>query len=100
MVITRRNFLKWSGIGALGTVVFAGCGIPEEELLVQSPATMPEDDKSNRLIPAAHQFETQNMPLYECGSARGLHEHETEQILCCACTSFPTPEACREPARD
>ena len=43
MTITRRNFLKWSGIGALGTVVFAGCGIPEEELLVQSPATMPED---------------------------------------------------------
>ena len=43
MTTTRRSFLKWSGIGALGTIVFAGCGIPEEEFLVQSPAQMPED---------------------------------------------------------
>ena len=43
MTTTRRDFLKWSGVGALGTVVFVGCGIPEEELLIQSPATMPEN---------------------------------------------------------
>ncbi len=43
MKTTRRNFLKWSGVGALGTVVFVGCGIPEEELQVQSPSKLPED---------------------------------------------------------
>jgi anaerobic selenocysteine-containing dehydrogenase len=43
MKSTRRSFLKWSGISALGTIVFAGCGIPEEEFLVQSSAQMPED---------------------------------------------------------
>lgn len=43
MKTTRRNFLKWSGIGALGTIAFNGCGIPEEELRVQSSGEMPED---------------------------------------------------------
>ena len=43
MKTTRRTFLKWSGLSALGTIAFAACGIPEEELLVQSPARMPED---------------------------------------------------------
>ncbi len=43
MKTTRREFLKWSGVGALGTVVFVGCGIPEEELQVQSAAKLPED---------------------------------------------------------
>jgi len=43
MKTTRRKFLKWSGVGALGAVVFAGCTIPERELLVQSPAQLPED---------------------------------------------------------
>ena len=43
MKITRRGFLKWSGLSALGTIAFAGCGVPEDELLVQSPAQMPED---------------------------------------------------------
>ncbi|MEE8442789.1 MAG: molybdopterin-dependent oxidoreductase [Dehalococcoidia bacterium] len=43
MKTTRRGFLKWSGIGVLGTVAFAGCGIPEGEMLVQSSAKMPED---------------------------------------------------------
>ncbi|MBI4310322.1 MAG: molybdopterin-dependent oxidoreductase [Chloroflexi bacterium] len=43
MKTTRRSFLKWSGAGALGAVVFAGCTIPERELLVQSPAQLPED---------------------------------------------------------
>ena len=43
MKTTRRNFLKWSGISTLGTIAFVGCGIPDEELLVQSAAQMPED---------------------------------------------------------
>ena len=43
MKTTRREFLKWSGVGALGTVVFVGCGIPEEELQIQSAANLPED---------------------------------------------------------
>ncbi|MBI4197942.1 MAG: molybdopterin-dependent oxidoreductase [Chloroflexi bacterium] len=43
MKTTRRKFLKWSGVGALGAVVFGGCTIPERELLVQSPAQLPED---------------------------------------------------------
>ncbi|MBI4340064.1 MAG: molybdopterin-dependent oxidoreductase [Chloroflexi bacterium] len=43
MKTSRRKFLQWSGIGALGAVVFSGCGIPEKELLVQSPALIPED---------------------------------------------------------
>ncbi len=43
MNITRRKFLKWSGISALGTIVFSACGIPERELLVESAAQMPED---------------------------------------------------------
>ena len=40
---TRREFLKWSGVGAVGAVVFQGCGIPEREITVQSPAQMPEN---------------------------------------------------------
>ena len=43
MDITRRKFLKWSGISALGTIAFTACGIPERELLVESAAQMPED---------------------------------------------------------
>jgi len=43
MKTTRREFLKWSGVGALGTVVFVGCGIPEEELQIQSASKLPED---------------------------------------------------------
>ena len=40
---TRREFLKLSGIGTLGAVIFNGCGIPEEEITIQSSAQMPED---------------------------------------------------------
>ena len=40
---TRREFLKVSGLGALGAVVFQACGIPEQEITAQSPAEMPED---------------------------------------------------------
>ncbi|MBI4202982.1 MAG: molybdopterin-dependent oxidoreductase [Chloroflexi bacterium] len=43
MRTTRRKFLKWSSVGALGAVVFGGCTIPESALLVQSPVRMPED---------------------------------------------------------
>lgn len=43
MKTSRRKFLKWSGMGALGAVVFGGCGIPERELLVESPSRLPED---------------------------------------------------------
>ena len=43
MKATRRQFLKWSGLGAAGAVVFYGCGIPDEEIEVQSPALLPED---------------------------------------------------------
>ena len=43
MKATRRDFLKWSGLGAAGAVVFYGCGIPDEEIEVQSPALLPED---------------------------------------------------------
>ncbi|MCZ6615065.1 MAG: twin-arginine translocation signal domain-containing protein, partial [Chloroflexi bacterium] len=43
MKATRRQFLKWSGLSAAGAVVFYGCGIPDAEIEVQSPALMPED---------------------------------------------------------
>ncbi|MBI4498811.1 MAG: molybdopterin-dependent oxidoreductase [Chloroflexi bacterium] len=42
MRVTRRNFLKAAAISA-GSVAFAGCAIPEKELLVQSPVRPPED---------------------------------------------------------
>ena len=43
MEVTRREFLRMAGASAVGTVLFAGCAIPTRELLVQSPALMPED---------------------------------------------------------
>lgn len=43
MAITRRQFLKWSGVSTLGAVVFNGCRIPEDELQVESPVNLPED---------------------------------------------------------
>ena len=43
MGITRRQFLRWSGVSALGAVIFNGCRIPEEELQVESPVDLPED---------------------------------------------------------
>jgi anaerobic selenocysteine-containing dehydrogenase len=39
----RRDFLKLAGASAAGTVLFAGCTIPESDLLLQSPALLPED---------------------------------------------------------
>ena len=43
MGITRRQFLRWSGVSTLGAVMFNGCRIPEEELQIESPVDMPED---------------------------------------------------------
>jgi len=43
MALTRRQFLTTVGGGTLGAVIAAACGIPEDELFVQSPAEMPED---------------------------------------------------------
>lgn len=40
---TRRKFLKLIGGSAFGAVLFQACGVPEDELLVQSPIEMPED---------------------------------------------------------
>lgn len=39
----RRDFLKLAGTSAAGTVLFAGCTIPESDLLLQSPVLLPED---------------------------------------------------------
>jgi len=43
MGITRRQFLRWSGVSTIGAVVFNGCRIPEEELQIESPVDLPED---------------------------------------------------------
>ena len=43
MDLTRRKFLSLIGGAATGAVVFQACGVPEEELLVESPIEMPED---------------------------------------------------------
>ena len=43
MALTRRQFLKWAGATGVGAVVFNGCNVPEEEILVQSPLRLPED---------------------------------------------------------
>ena len=47
MELSRRKFLKLSGASALGAIVFNGCGIPEQDLIVQSPLNMPEDQVSS-----------------------------------------------------
>ena len=42
MPLTRRQFLTLMG-GSAGAVLFEACGVPPDELLVQSPLQMPED---------------------------------------------------------
>ncbi|MEK7874357.1 MAG: twin-arginine translocation signal domain-containing protein, partial [Chloroflexota bacterium] len=43
MQLSRREFLKLAGVSAAGAALFTACSIPEKELLVQSPARIPED---------------------------------------------------------
>ena len=43
MALTRRQFLTLMGGSAAGAILFQACGVPEDELLVQSPIEMPED---------------------------------------------------------
>jgi anaerobic selenocysteine-containing dehydrogenase len=40
MKLTRRNFLAWAGLSAVGAVA---CDVFEDELRVQSPVSLPED---------------------------------------------------------
>ena len=43
MKLTRRNFLAWAGLGAVGAVACEGFGIREGEFDIQSPVRLPED---------------------------------------------------------
>ena len=43
MKLTRRNFLAWAGLGAVGAVACEGFGIRDGELDIQSPVQLPED---------------------------------------------------------
>ena len=43
MKLTRRNFLAWAGLSAIGAVACEGFGIREGEFSLQSPAELPED---------------------------------------------------------
>lgn len=45
--ISRRDFLTASGASATGAVFFAGCAVPERELLIQSPNQLPEDSPNS-----------------------------------------------------
>tara|TARA_Y100000590_G_scaffold464521_1_gene634208 strand:- start:41658 stop:43895 length:2238 start_codon:yes stop_codon:yes gene_type:complete len=42
MDLSRRKLLKMSGMG-LGAILFAGCAVPEEEFIIESPHDLPED---------------------------------------------------------
>ncbi|MCH7735803.1 MAG: molybdopterin-dependent oxidoreductase [Chloroflexi bacterium] len=43
MKLTRRNFLAWAGLGAVGAVACEGFGIRRGELDIQSSVRLPED---------------------------------------------------------
>ena len=43
MKLTRRNFLAWAGLSAVGAVACEGFGIRHGEQDIQSPARLPED---------------------------------------------------------
>ena len=43
MKLSRREFLALGAKATAGTMIFAACGLPERELIVQSPIDMPED---------------------------------------------------------
>ncbi len=43
MALTRRQFLTLTGGSAAAAILFQACGVPQRELIVQSPLEMPED---------------------------------------------------------
>ena len=43
MALTRRQFMTLTGGSLAGAVLFQACGVPADELFVQSPVEMPED---------------------------------------------------------
>ncbi len=43
MDLTRRDFMRVAGATSVAGVLFAGCAIPERELIKQSPRDLPED---------------------------------------------------------
>lgn len=43
MKLTRREFLALGAKATAGTMIFAACGLPERELIVQAPVDLPED---------------------------------------------------------
>ena len=43
MDVSRREFLKFAGLSSIGAIALNACGIPEQELQVQSPVNLPED---------------------------------------------------------
>ena len=43
MKLSRRHFLAWAGLSAVGAVACEGFGIREGELSIQSPVSLPED---------------------------------------------------------
>ena len=43
MALTRRQFLTLTGGSAAAAILFQACGVPADELIVQSPVEMPED---------------------------------------------------------
>ncbi len=43
MKLSRRHFLAWAGLSAVGAVACEGFGIREGELNIQSPVSLPED---------------------------------------------------------
>lgn len=43
MKLTRREFLALGAKATAGTMIFAACGLPERELIVQAPVELPED---------------------------------------------------------
>jgi anaerobic selenocysteine-containing dehydrogenase len=43
MDLTRRDFLRAAGVSTAAGILFAGCAIPDRELIKQSPRDLPED---------------------------------------------------------
>tara|TARA_Y100000748_G_scaffold284111_1_gene265626 strand:+ start:34 stop:2412 length:2379 start_codon:yes stop_codon:yes gene_type:complete len=62
MKINRREFLSLTGKSAAGAMIFAACGLPEKELVVQSPVGYPED-----LVRGEDAWYATSMPDYTNG---------------------------------